>query len=697
MRKYNVKFTFSIIITFLLITVICTPFLFILAREHTAQELLYSPSWAVGTKKIILSSYMEGENYAGFGSYVNIRDIDKPDLSTTYYFIRILNILGKEPSNIDAKQISLKCLYNLEFLTENPKYKIEEIDKTVCCKEEYIYENLYLLNVEDLDKVRPKILPLLNNLYENERKYAFSSSEGNLQSHLIRLLYIYKSFKILGASPKEIDQDRNNAINLLHNNALFCDISNKPGCSIGFAVVDLLEELMISPENIPQELLSLRKKWFEKQINYIRNIDNPVSLSIATKEMLKTAAFLGVKIRIGKNFLQKILTSENYNGGWGVFGNQEIISPSLTYDVIWILRNTGNLKILSKEDINKLIYYIERLKVKGGFAKPYSVVIDPIGTYYGIKACKLMNIEFNESKTDNYLRNQVLVYAKEIGYDINKLKSMNQEKDRESTKTLAYKILSESYFLLYAKRSLNLINDYEFDGKIDETVKEIARSPKFSESVSMLPANEETLRGFYSLIVLSPKNCLKIIEQFNLLGSMSDAPLKKEFYMKHWGKCATEYIALDAFPPDLSNTKEIFYITDIYRICKKAYSDNNFTFYPGYITFNEHFELFNCKLTYRRRLLSLESRFYGGFRKTDTIKNPDMDDTYLGAEILNSTSGLYSYDKKEIKKFILFTIAKTGGFSLFPSLLRSNTPDFISTAEALMLCEKYFQEVMHSY
>ncbi len=177
----------------------------ILMVQHMARELFSSPQWAAKTRKIILSAYMENEDYAGFGSYVNNEEINKPDLGTTFFFVRILRCLGIRENKADQNEISGLCLYNIEFLMNNPSYKIKEIDKTVCCKEKYIYQNLYMLNIKDLDKIREKLYEFSARLYENDRRNTFECTEkSSLQSNLIRMIYLYKSFKILGKFPDNI-------------------------------------------------------------------------------------------------------------------------------------------------------------------------------------------------------------------------------------------------------------------------------------------------------------------------------------------------------------------------------------------------------------------------------------------------------------------------------------------------------------
>ncbi len=456
-------------------------------------------------------------------------------------------------------------------------------------------------------------------------------------------------------------------------------------------MIQILEELGISKKDISSNVFDKRKKWFQQQVIYVENTkNNYVSSAIEMWEIMKTAKFFGIKITISNEFLQKIVKNMSYNGGWAVFGNSEIISPYLTFATVCILKNTDNLGEISKEKVKILLQYMKKFEVSGGFAAPYISVVDIVGTYYGLEACKIVNININKEKIANYLITQTKMYLKIMLHSAQQKIDNNTDVNNEYLKHSAHTVLLSAYYLSFLKKSLNILGYHNFDSKICDAVEQVIHSENFSKGVSLLPANEETLRGFYCLTLLSGNNCFTVLSRFNSLGSESGRYLDRDFYLKYWGKDVDRYIALDSFPPDLVNISEIFYIIGMYEQCKNKPFDNSHDFYSGYMTFEERLKYFGGESIYRKRLLSFENKFYGGFMKSEFMKTSDMDDTYITTYLIKELN--IPINDQNIKKFLGFTVTKYGGFSLLPSVfIYKNKPDFISTVEGLLLLKHYYK------
>lgn len=667
----------------------------IIAKENKAQDLFRSPSWAADTKKVVYAAYDEEKNYAGFSGYVDINEVFKIDLISTYAFSKLLHCIGKEISKFKRDRISSFCLNNIEnYIEQSPESFVLNKDG-FCCEEEWIYVNLSLMDKKDVNLVKDQIYWRVNRLYKKKKQILSATDKRKVISkNIVPILYIYKIFHLLEQFPNDINEDKLYFLRLFNDDRFFSSpFSEENPDTTGFVIIQCLEELSVSQNAAPNHTLRLRKKWFNEQLDYIEhNMKNPTFAGIAMFEASKTAPFFNEKIILEDSFVKRICDNELYKGGWATLPSFAVCSPIATYSIVCLLKETGNLDRRNSKKAENLLKSIKKLERDNGFSKPYGLIIDLESTYYGLKIWKKMPFPINRKKILNYLRDTAIFYIRNINGITDQLHSLegkkySEELEKES-EDLVGNALNNIKGLYYTKRSMDLLEDHSLDSEIKTSLSKLVNSEPFGIGVSFLPPNRLILHEFFCMFELTDDECLTVMDKFQSLGSQYDfnKPFSRyEFYKKYWGKYESRYNILDALPPDRLETPDIFYLLSILKQCQNVYNNerNNgiIKFYPGYITTMERLKKHGGINIYLKKLASLRSIIFGGYRRTNKIWISDMDDTYLAVHIFSILNT--HYRRKTIKKFLSFTILHSGGFTFAP--FSNIKGDLRSTAEGLEL------------
>jgi len=667
----------------------------IIVKENEGQEVLNSTSWRAATKKMAYAAYDEGENYAGFSGYVDIDEVFKTDLISTYAFSKLLYCTGEEINKPEKDRISTFCLNNIKNYLNNPAENSVLNKKEGCCKEEWIYTNLSLMNKKDIGLVKDQIYQKVNLLYE-KRKQALAATDKNdtVYKSIVPILYAYKTFHLLGQFPNNMNEDKLYFLKLLNDDKFFhSPLSEEGPETIGFVIIQCLEELSVPQDAVSANILDSRKKWFNEQLNYIQhNIKNPIFAGIAMFEASKAAPFFNEKIALEDSFVRKICDNELYKGGWATVPGVAVCSPIATYSIICLLKETGNLNKRDREKAENLLKSIKKLERDNGFSRPYGLDIDIVSTYYGLKVWKEIPFTINTEKILNYLTDNCVSYIKEINNITYKLKEMEHEKFseelEEKAEGLTAKALYDTKELYYIKQSMNLLGDHSFDNKIKIAVSALAKPEPFSMGDSELPPNRLTLSEFFCMFKLANEDCFTVMGKFQSLGSLYDfsKPCSRyEFYKKYWGKQISRYNVLDALPPDRLEIPDIYYLVSILSKCQEAYHNERASgiikFHSFYISTMERLKEYGGIDIYQKKVASLRSIIFGGYKRTNEVRIPDMDDTYFAVQTLSMLN--VSFSKRDIKKFLLLSVSHYGGFTVVPYSKMKG--DLKSTAEGLEL------------
>ncbi len=667
----------------------------IIAKENKAQDLFNSPSWAVDIEKIASAAYDEEENYAGFSSYVDIDEVFKTDLISTYAFSKLLHCVGEEISKLKRDRISSFCLNNIEnYMEESPESFTLNKDG-LCCEEEWIYINLSLMNKKDINLIKDQIYWKVNRLYKKgEQILAVTDKKEATSKNIAPVLYTYKIFHLLDQFPNNMNEDKLYFLRLFSDNKFFSSLfSEGDSDTTGLVIIQCLEELSVSRNAVSNHTLNSRREWFNKQLDYIEhNIKNPTFAGITMFEVSKIAPFLNEKIVLEDNFVKRICNNELYKGGWATVPGFAICSPIATYSIVCLLEETGNLDRRNNKKAENLLKSIKKLERDNGFSKPYGLIIDPESTYYGLKIWEEIPFPINREKVLSYLSDTALFYIRDISGIIDQLHSLEGEKYSEELEKesgdLAGNALNDTKGLYYTKRSMDLLEDHSLDSKIKTALSKLVNSELFGIGVSFLPPNRLILHEFFCMFELTNEECLTVMDKFQSLGSQYGfgKPFNRyEFYQKYWGEYESSYNILDALPPDRLETPDISYLVSILKQCQDTYNNERtngiIKFHPGYIVTMERLKKHGGMNIYLKKLVSFRSIIFGGYRRTNKVWLPDMDDTYFAVHTFSILN--IHYGRKTIKKFLSFTILHSGGFTFAP--FSNMKGDLRSTAEGLEL------------
>ncbi len=690
MKKHLYKVIAIVVI--ILLVVISTLQGVIIAKENRARDLFNDHCWIANTEKIASAAYDEEEDYAGFSGYIDTEKVFKIDLISTYAFSKLLHCIGEEISKLKRDRISSFCLNNIKNYIEESSESFPLNKDGLCCEEEWIYINLSLMNKKDINLIKNQIYWRVNRLYKKRKQILAATDKKEVTSNdIVPILYAYKIFRLLGQFPNNMNKDKLYFLRLFSDNKFFSSLFSGGGSdTTGLVIIQCLEELSVSRNAVSNHTLNSRRKWFNEQLDYIEhNIQNPTFAGITIFEMSKIAPFLNEKIVLEDNFVKRICNNELYKGGWATVPSFTVCSPIATYSIICLLKETGNLDKRNNKKAENLLKSIKKLERDNGFSKPYGLIIDPESTYYGLKIWKKIPFPINREKVLNYLSNTALFYIRDISGIIDQLHSLGSEKyskelEKES-KDLTGNALNDVKGLYYTKRSMDLLEDHSLDSKIKTVISKLADSKLFGIGVSFLPPDRLILHEFFCMFKLTNEECLLVMDKFQSLGSQYGLFNRYEFYQKYWGKYESSYNILDILPPDRLETPDIYYIVSILKQCQDTYNNEKtngiIEFHPGYIATMERLKKHGGIDIYLKRLVSFRSIIFGGYRCTNKIWLPDMDDTYFAVHtfsILNT-----HYGRKTIKKFLSFTILHSGGFTFAP--FSNMKGDLRSTAEGLEL------------
>ena len=578
---------------------------------NKSRRVIQSPSWAQNTKERALYNYIEHDNYAGFGN-VDIDRESKPDLLTTYYFIGILHILGETLPPDKNKEISQYWAHILE----NEKFSKDRY-VNINSEEEQIYFIVSLLDNNDLNKIKHTAYSRITKLYFKDRE-AITDFQDAKSYDLQKLLACYNTFKILGMFPTEaVNQDKIKLIELV-TTIKFPDVPvSSKIISKNLNLLRCYAEIVEYPSKIPASIYNKLREWFEKNVRYLSNqrqfiIGN--AMFIGT--VMDIGNFLGINTEINNSFLLGILNSF-HNGGWNLTNSNDVPSPFVTYYMVNLFKNTGNMQKIPRSNIIKMINFYSR---EGGFALPYNIKVDPEETYYGLIIDKYIPLGINKRKILNYVEDNT---KKNLEVIKNIVVQMKDESYSSGMNFVKAKFLeSYSYLrpLYYDSLILQLLNDNQLSGEIASVAYNLVKS---------------------RILRIVPLDSTNVFDKQILLYEI--------YYLS--------YLSKDSYMV-INNSQRL---NEVYSIA----IDPESIFYIAYITNTSHFNGVKIKVADFTKLLSKNhSLLFGGYKVKQKSLMPDLFSTYYGVKTLMLCNS--KINKSKIEKFLLTTVVSKGGFNLYP-------------------------------